>query len=66
MNNQRLTAMGALVLAEKTIANTLKARGYVPGSNLDEWEPQVKAECAALLRIRATIARLNRDYGKRP
>lgn len=48
----------ALELAERTIAGTLTARGYAPGSCTDEWAPEVRAELAALVPVRAALAML--------
>lgn len=47
----------ALVLAERTLTATLSARGYTPGECTDSWAPAVKAEVAALVPIRAAIAK---------
>ena len=47
--------LATLKLAEATISGTLKARGYEPGSCADEWSAEVRAEVAALAKIRAVI-----------
>lgn len=51
-------AIEALKLAERTIAGTLHARGYLPGSCTDGWSQEVRDEVAALVPIRAALARL--------
>lgn len=46
----------ALRLAETTIADSLDAAGYEPGSSVDAWVPAVGAQVAALARIRSALA----------
>jgi len=53
----REEVLDALKKAEATIAGTLNARGYAPGSCTDDWAPEVRAEVAALAQIRSTLAR---------
>lgn len=48
----------ALKLAERTLANWLKASGYKAGACTDEWVPEVRDAVAALVPIRAAVARV--------
>ena len=49
--------LAALELAETTIQGTLNSRGYRHGEDVSEWDASVKAELAALVPIRAAIAK---------
>jgi hypothetical protein len=46
-----------LKLAERTIAESLAASGYRPGTCTDEWVPEIRAQVAALVPIRAALAK---------
>lgn len=48
----------ALRKAEATIAASLQARGYQPGSCTDDWEPACRAEVATLAEIRTALGRI--------
>jgi hypothetical protein len=58
--------LAALKIGEATIAATLKARGYQPGSSSDQWAPEVQGEIAALAKVRAAIAKAEAAPEKAP
>ncbi|MNM28146.1 hypothetical protein D3C81_386550 [compost metagenome] len=47
----------ALVLSETTMTAALQECGYEPCSSTDEWTPAVQAQVAALVSVRAAIAK---------
>lgn len=47
--------LAALKVASDALAGTLKARGYVPGSSIEGWAPEVQVELRSLVAIRAVI-----------
>jgi len=51
------TLIKALKLASDALASTLKARGYVPGSDISSWAPEVQGELRALVKVRAALAK---------
>lgn len=49
--------LAALKVASDALAGTLKARGYVPGSSIEQWAPEVQTELRSLVTVRAAIAK---------
>ncbi|PWJ93578.1 hypothetical protein C8D77_101257 [Mesorhizobium loti] len=49
--------LAALHVASDALAGTLKARGYVPGSSIDGWAPEVQVELRSLVAVRAAISK---------
>lgn len=60
-HNARLIAaapelLRALEIAERTLSDSLHARGYEEGECTDGWSAEIRAEVAALVPVRTAIA----------